>query len=305
MNCHVLFRSLRRAQQVLLGCVVLMSCAGDRDAGEAMGVFEGTEVVVSAQVPGVLLSAPFAEGDSVPAGAALAQVDTVPLLLERRVVQAKLQALNPRYAHIATQTAALQRQIATAQHERARFASLLAQRAGTQKQVDDLDAQIALLQRQLAAQTQTLAQGNDALSAEGRTLEAQLAQANDRLHRARVTAPLTGRVLAKYVEAGETVAAGTPLYRLADTRRLTLRVYVDAPQITRLRLGQRVTVLADWGEDGARPYQGTVSAIASEAEFTPKTIQTRDERANLVYAVKVAVKNDGYIKLGMYGTCKF
>ena len=165
-------------------------------------------------------------------------------------------------------------------------------------------ARIAVLEKQLAAQTETLEKENRSVGGQVRMLEAQIAQVEDQMRRCIITSPATGTVLAKYAEPGELASVGRALFKLGNLADMYLRVYITAPQLTALKIGQQVRVFADEGEDGRREYSGTVSWISDQAEFTPKTIQTRDERANLVYAVKVAVKNDGYIKRGMYGEIK-
>ena len=197
--------------------------------------------------------------------------------------------------------ASLRQQIATERRERRRYEGLVARGAANTKQLDDIDARIAVLEKQLAAQNETLEKGNRSVSGEIEAIEAQLAQTDDMLARCVVTAPTAGTVLAKYAERGEMAQQGRALFKMGALDRLYLRAYMTAPQVTGLKVGSRVTVLADMGEEGTRRYEGTVAWISDKAEFTPKTIQTRDERANLVYAVKVAVKNDGFIKIGMYG----
>lgn len=290
---------------LLLPFTLLAACSSDTQQYDASGVFESTEVVVSAQTAGELSQMNFSEGDTVAAGQQLALVDTIQLSLQRRRLLANLTTVGACRYDVSRQVAAIRQQIATQQKERRRFAQLVSENAANQKTVDDIDAQILLLERQLAAQTETLENTNTGVSGETEALVAQIAQIDDQLRRARVLAPIDGTVLAKYAEQGELAASGRQLYKLADMRHLYLRAYVTAPQLTHLRLGQKVRVFADDGESGRRAYEGRITWIADEAEFTPKTIQTRDERANLVYAIKVAVENDGGIKLGMYGECQF
>lgn len=289
----------------ILPIAILTACSSDTTQYDASGVFEATEVVVSAQTAGELCQMNFSEGDTVEVGQQLALVDTIQLSLQRRRLIANLTAVGARRYDVSKQVAALRQQIATQQKERRRFAQLVSENAANQKTVDDIDAQILLLERQLAAQTETLENTNTGVGGETDALVAQIAQLDDQLRRAHVLAPIGGTVLAKYAEQGELAASGRQLYKLADMRHVYLRAYVTAPQLTQLRLGQHVKVFADDGEKGRRAYDGRITWIADEAEFTPKTIQTRDERANLVYAVKVAVENDGLIKLGMYGECQF
>lgn len=289
----------------LLSALMLTACSSTEKDYDASGTFEATEVVVSAQTQGQLLQMMPEEGDTVKLGQCLAQVDTVQLSLRRRQLLASLSALGSRHYDVGRQVATVRQQIATQQRERRRYAQLVNDRAAGTKTLDDIDAQIALLNRQLAAQEEVLAKTNRSLTDEQRGVEAQIAQIDDQIRRARITAPISGVILAKYAERGELAAPSRQLYRVADLSEVYLRAYVTAPQLTRLRLGQPVTVYADRGEKDRKAYRGKLTWIASEAEFTPKTIQTRDERANLVYAVKIRVKNDGLIKLGMYGECKF
>ncbi|MGM9688708.1 MAG: HlyD family secretion protein [Alloprevotella sp.] len=288
-----------------MSCALCGACGSDERDYDAHGVFEATEVVVSAQTQGELLMFDRTEGDTVAHGDIVVQVDTVQLSLQRRQLLASLDAVGSRHYNVARQVAAIRQQIATQHSERTRFARLVAEHAANQKQVDDIDAQIALLEKQLAAQTETLENTNSGLQAEAQGIEAQLAALDDQLRRSAVRSPIKGTLLAKYAERGELATPGKPLFKVADMEHLYLRAYVTAPQLTQLKLGQQVRVFADEGSEGRKEYQGHIAWIADEAEFTPKTIQTRDERSNLVYAVKIAVRNDGLIKLGMYGSCEF
>ena len=290
----------------LLVAALLGSGCKDKGADwDASGVFEATEVVVSARATGELLAFSADEGRQVQAGEALGCVDTLQLALQKRQLAATLRATSSRLLDADRQLASLRQQIANLERERKRFAELLEADAATEKQVDDIDYQIAVLRRQLAATSEQINSSNTSLGSQGESIAAQLAQVEDRIRQSVITSPIQGTVLTKYAEAGEYVLPGKALFKVADVGRMKLRAYITADQLTRLKLGQRVQVYADSGEDGRRAYEGTVSWIADRAESTPKTIQTRDERANLVYAVKIDVKNDGLIKRGMYGDVKF
>lgn len=288
-----------------LPLILLAACNADKSDYDASGVFEATEVILSAQTQGEMIQMNYEEGDTVSKGCALAVVDTMQLSLQRRQLVAGLTALGSQHYNVARQVADLKQQLATQRRERERFARLVSENAGNRKQVDDIDAQISLLERQIAARTETLDNTNRSLTNEAQGVEAQIAQLDDQLRRAHVVSPISGTVLSKYAEAGELATPGTKLYKLADLSHVYLRAYVTAPQLTKIKIGQKVRIYADQGKQDRKAYEGRVSWIAQEAEFTPKTIQTRDERANLVYAVKIAVPNDGLIKLGMYGECKF
>lgn len=302
-----------KATRFLYGCmaaslwaVVMGACSSSADEVDATGVFEATEVLVSAEANGKILSMDLQEGDRLKAGSVLGYVDTVQLVLKREQLLASVDAVGHKKMDVAKQVAATRRQIEQAEREYARCRDLLHDRAGTQKQVDDAEAQLAVLRRQLDAQLSTMTQANLGVRDEQRSLELQVQQLDDQLLKCRITSPIGGTVLTKYAEPGEVTAAGRPLFKVADLDHIYLRAYVEAPQLTEIRLGQKVTVYADRGESDRTPYEGRVTWISGEAEFTPKTIQTRDERSNLVYAVKIAVDNpDGKIKLGMYGSVDF
>lgn len=281
--------------------LLLASCTGMHTDYDASGVFETTEITVSAQGTGELLQFDIREGQTLEAGQTVGCIDTLQLSLKREELLGSLQATDSRRYDVNRQIASLREQIATQMRERKRYENLLKDNAANRKQLDDINANIAVLEKQLAAQTETLEQGNRSVGGQVRMLEAQIAQVEDQIRRCLITTPATGTVLAKYAEPGELATAGRALFKLGNLTDMYLRLYVTAPQLTTLKLGQQVKVYADMGEDDRREYPGTVSWISDQAEFTPKTIQTRDERANLVYAVKVAVKNDGYIKRGMYG----
>lgn len=287
-----------------IAALLLAACAAD-DGYDATGVFEATEVLVAAQGTGPLVAFDVEEGQPVEAEECVGCIDTTQLHLKRQQLLAQLQANDSRRRDVERQVAALRQQIATQEKERRRFERLVGDEAANRKQLDDIVAQIALLEKQLTAQTEVLRQTNRGAAAEGEATRALIAQTSDQIRKCTVRSPLRGRVLEKYAEPGEFVATGSPLFKVADLTALHLRAYVTADQLTRLRLGQRVRVFADWGTDERREYAGTVTWMADQAEFTPKTIQTRDERANLVYAIKVAVRNDGYIKNGMHGEVSF
>lgn len=296
---------MRKTVHYFLGIVLLLaSCRGTDGDYDASGVFETTEVTVSAKGTGELLQFDVHEGDIVQAGQIVGYIDTLQLSLKREELLGNLQATDSRRYNVNRQIASLRQQIATQQHERLRYENLLRDNAANRKQLDDINSNIDVLEKQLAAQIEILEQGNRSVSGQVRMLEAQIAQVDDRIHKCIINSPCDGSVLAKYVEPGELAVEGKALFKVGNLTDMYLRVYITAPQLTVLQIGQSVHVFADMGENDRREYSGIVSWISDQAEFTPKTIQTRDERANLVYAVKVSVKNDGYIKRGMYGEVK-
>lgn len=295
---------MKRLRNVLTGfssIILLVSCNNNKSDFDASGVFEATEVIVSSESSGKIHDFSVQEGQEIKAGEMVGFIDTVQLYLRKMQLIANVKAIQSRRPDINTQIAAITEQISAAKVEKNRIESLLKANAANKKQLDDINAQIAVLNRQLEAQKSSLSITNKGISEESSALEIQIAQVEDLLQKCRIVNPINGTVLTKYAQQSEIAAPGKALYKIADTKNMILRAYVTSGQLTQLKLGQKVKVKADYGDKGYREYQGTISWISSKSEFTPKTIQTRDERANLVYAVKVAVPNDGYIKIGMYG----
>ena len=289
----------------LLGLAVLFfACHGEDGEYDATGVFETTEVIVSAQGTGEIMRFDIDEGKTVDAEVELGYIDTVQLSLKKQELLANLEATDSRRYDVARQIASLREEIATQKREQQRYQNLVQAKAANQKQLDDINARLATLEKQLAAQTETLENGNRTVSGQVRMLEAQLAQVEDQIGKCRIISPINGTILSKYAEAGELASQGRALFKVGDIVNMYLRAYITADQLTELKIGQSVRVFADEGESGRREYAGTVSWISDKAEFTPKTIQTRDERANLVYAVKIQIQNDGFVKRGMYGEIK-
>ena len=284
--------------------LLLAACGNSDREYDASGVFETDEVIVSARGTGELIQFNLEEGQNVIAGEQLGYIDTVQLHLQKLQLQANIQAIESRHYNIAKQIASIQQQIATQKKEQSRYRKLVEANAANQKQLDDIDAQITLLEKELEAQTETLENNNKSIAGESSGIKAQIALINDQIEKNIVTSPISGTVLSKYTEQGELAAQGRALFKVADIEDMKLRAYITADQLTGLTIGQSVKVYADEGISGRKEYPGTIIWISDKAEFTPKTTQTRDERANLVYAVKIAVKNDGYIKKGMYGELK-
>ena len=286
----------------IYGTLLLLASACGRDAEfDAMGTFEATEIVVSSEAAGRILDFSVEEGETVEAGRQVGTIDTVQLYLQKLQLKRQHASVCSNRPDIAKQVTALREQIAKQQTERRRVENLLRDGAATGKQLDDIDAQIRVLEGQLAAQLSTLNNNAAAIDENASSIELQIAQIDDRLAKCRIASPVTGTVLAKYAETGELAAAGRPLMKVADLKRLYLRAYFTSDQLAGLQLGQEVTVTADFGGDARYDYRGRITWIAAESEFTPKTIQTRETRANLVYAVKIAVENDGRLKIGVAG----
>ena len=293
----------------LLGLCSLLAlfsaCGNGAPKYDATGTFETTEVLVSAEASGRLLYFDIEEGMLLKAGEEVGVVDTVQLYLKKLQLEASLKSVEEQRPDILKQVAATKEQISAAQRERNRVANLLKVGAGNQKQLDDAEDQLEVLRKQLVAQNSTLSNSHQSLTWQSSSVGIQVAQVEDQLKKCHITSPITGTVLAKYAEAGELTAMGTPLFKVADTEQMYLRAYITSEQLSQVKLGQKVTVFSDYGTDEHKQYPGVVTWISDTSEFTPKTILTKNERANLVYAVKIAVHNDGLLKIGMYGGVEF
>lgn len=279
----------------------LVACNSGTPEYDATGTFEATDVVVSAEASGKILGLDVEEGTILKAGQEAGIIDTVQLYLKKLQLEAGVKSVEGQRPDILKQVAATKEQIVQAQRERDRVANLLRVGAANQKQLDDAESLLKVLRKQLAAQNSTLQNSDQSLTWQSSSVGIQVAQVEDQLKKCHIVAPLTGTVLAKYAEAGELAAPGTPLFKMADMEQIYLRAYVTSEQLSEVKLGRKVTVYADYGKDVRTAYPGVVTWISDSSEFTPKTILTKDERANLVYAVKMAVKNDGMLKIGMYG----
>jgi hypothetical protein len=291
-------------KNILFVALLLVACGDKDNTFDATGTFEATEVTVSAEQTGNLLRFDVQEGGKVMAGVEVGCIDTVPLYLKARQIGAVRMVYQAQKPNTATQIAALRQQVAKAQQEVDRYTQLVKDGAANRKILDDSRSQLLVLQRQLAAQSATLGTSTRSLTAQMGTADVEKLQVVDQLRKCHIASPISGFVLEKYAEPGEFAVIGKPLFKVADTERLFLRAYITSRQLQQVRLGQRVTVFADYGNE-KRSYPGIIAWIASKSEFTPKTILTDDERADLVYAMKVAVKNDGKIKIGMYGEVNF
>jgi len=304
-------------------CLLLLAgftaCSNGDNHADATGTFEANEVIVSSELSGKLLSFTPQEGMSIAKDSLVGTVDATGISLQQEQFEASIKALQEKTADAAPQVALLQNQLAVQQsqldnqlHEKTRIENLIKADAATGKQLDDINAMIELTrkqmkvtQQQINVQRSNTATQNRGILSEADPLKKRIDQLKDQEKRAGIINPVAGTVIAKYAEAGEITSAGKPLYKIADLSTLNLRVYVSGSQLPLVKLGQAVTVYTDDGPKKYKTYSGTIIWISDKAEFTPKTIQTKEERANLVYAVKVKVKNDGFLKIGMYGEIKF
>lgn len=299
--------------------ILLAACSNKNGDFDAQGVFETEEVMVSAEIPGKLLSFSVQEGDSLQQNQPVALLDSMALVLQKAQLQASVKALNEKTLDVNPQIELYKKQyevqsvqLKNLQFEKNRIQELLKSDAATRKQMDDFVFQIESLEKQMSVTQQlikvqqtSIGTQNRSILSEVEPLEKRIDGVEDQLKKSTVLNPLNGVVLNTYAEAGEVVGAGKPLYKIADINTMILRVYVTGDQLSALKIGQMVKVYVDQDKESYKSYDGRIIAIANKAEFTPKTIQTKDERANLVYAIKVQVKNDGYLKIGMYGEVKF
>lgn len=285
--------------------MTLAACGTSEKEYDATGTFEATETTVSAEQGGRLLTFDVKEGDPVETGREVGLIDTTDTWLKILQLQATKAVYQSQKPDIKKQIAALRQQLAKAQAEQRRYQELVSDGAAPSKMLDDAKSQVQVLQRQLDAQVSALSTNTQALNRQMNATEAQISQLREQLKKCRIVAPQSGSVLEKYVERGEFVAIGKPLFKMADMEEMYLRAYVTSAQLQDIKVGQQVKVFADYGGGQKKTYPGTVSWISGRSEFTPKTILTDDERADLVYALKIRVKNDGYIKIGMYGEVKF
>ena len=290
---------------MILGIFALASCRKGQDDFDASGSFEAIETIISAEANGTIQEFKLEEGDELTVGQQIGWIDTVQTYLKKRQLEAQVGAGLSRKPNIAVQLSALKEQIAHLEQEKIRTQNLIAGDAATPKQLDDIEAQILLLQKQLAAQQSNLSISNQSIGKEVVPLEVQIAQLEDQLKKSKIINPVAGTVLTKYAEKNEVATMGKPLYKIADLSNMILRVYITGSQLPEVKLNQEVEVLTDDGNGGYHTTSGSIIWISNKAEFTPKTIQTKDERANQVYALKIKVKNDGRYKIGMYGEIKF
>ena len=291
---------------MILTSVALMmaACGGNEKEYDATGTFEATETTVFAEQSGQLMVFSVNEGDSIANGAEVGLIDTTQVWLKIQQLSATKEIYQSQKPDMEAQIAATRQQLTKAQQEEQRYRELVADGAAPTKMLDDASNQVKVLQKQLAAQQSALSTSTRSLDKQMAATDVQVSQLRDQLRKCHIVTPTNGTLLEKYVERGEFVAVGKPLFKIADTHDMFMRAYVTSAQLQNIKLGQKVKVFADYGDGQKKEYDGTISWISSRSEFTPKTILTDDERADLVYAVKVAIKNDGFVKIGMYGEVK-
>ena len=292
-------------KMMIFAVAALLASCGEKDKDyDATGTFEATEVTVSAEQTGKLMAFDITEGDKIEAGSQVGLIDTVQLYLKARQMGATKLVYSAQKPETQKQIAATRQQIIKARQEVNRYTQLVKEDAANRKLLDDAKSQLQVLERQLEAQTSSLNTFTKSLNAQMGTVDVEKLQIADQLQKCHILSPISGTVLDKYAEPGEFATIGKPLFKIADTDNMYLRAYITSDQLRSVKIGQQVKVFSDYGGGNRKEYRGTVTWISSKSEFTPKTILTDDERADLVYAVKIAVKNDSYIKIGMYGEVK-
>ena len=296
---------MKRIVFALATVALFASCNSNKSKYDAEGFFESTEITISAQATGNIMALDIREGDILEEDVEVGYIDTTQLHLNKLQLAKNVESINSNRPDIKKQIASLESQIKKLTKERTRIENMLRDGAATTKQLDDIESQIEIVNNQLEAQKSSLTKSTLSLDAQTLSIETQIDIIDDKLEKSKIKSPIAGTILTKYAQAGEFTAVGKPLFKIADLENVYLRAYVTSAQLSNIKLGDKVMVYADFGGDNIREYSGTIEWIAAKSEFTPKNIQTDNERENLVYAIKVALANDGYIKLGMYGGIKF
>jgi len=286
---------------IFIAAIMISGCKSKTDQADAYGNFEATEVIVSAETSGRILTFDATEGREIQKGEEIVLIDTTLFVLQRAEINAGMRSVSTRLGSVNAQNDILNQQIANININLVRIENMLKDDAASKKQYDDLSGQVAVLQKQIAANNTQKA----SIAAELEVLSTKKATLNEQLSRCSVKCPLGGTIIEKYSEAGEITAAGKPLFKMADLSLMRLKVYVSGAQLGSIKTGQQCTVRIDDGKKGYSSFSGTISYISGKAEFTPKIIQTKEERVTLVYAVLIDVKNDGTMKSGMPGEAIF
>ncbi len=288
---------------VVFTAVLLSACQVERQY-DASGNFEAAEITISAEATGRILALDIREGQEIIAGQKVGSIDSMQIYLSKLQLEKNILAVTKNRPDLQKQISALETQIRKQKTEQNRVQKLFNDGAATNKQLDDINAQIEILENQLEAQKSSLQNSVLSIDAQTSSIEMQIAQIEDKLAKCSVFSPISGTVLAKYVNVGEYVVTGKPLFKVADLHNIYMRAYLTSAQLSKIKIGQHVKIFADFGGNNTREYNGIIEWISSKSEFTPKNIPTDKELENIVYAVKITVKNDGYIKIGMYGRIK-
>jgi len=290
---------------IVTAALLAFSCSNENDLYDASGTFEATEVNIASEANGIIKQFDLEEGQTLEIGQYLGYVDSTQIYLQKQQLEAQIKVLLNKKPNIALQISSMEEQLRQAKREQQRIRNLVEGKAAPQKALDDATSQVEIIENQIKAQKSTLSISTASLVNETEPIQAQIRQLNDKLEKCKIVNKVKGTVLTKFSEENEATVQGAPLYSIANLDALTLRAYITGEQLSDVKIGQQVKVLIDSSSEDYKTYEGTVEWVSDKAEFTPKTIQTKEERANLVYAVKIKVPNDGYLKIGMYGEVKF
>ena len=290
---------------LILITALLLACSNGNGDFDATGTFESEEVIVSSEAMGKLLKFDVEEGMILKQDQVVGLVDTTQLYLKKKQLESTIRSVLSKQPDIPKQLAAIQEQIATAEREKIRIENLVSSDAATTKQLDDINSKLDLLNKQYDATKSSLTITKQGMRSETLPLIAQVEQIQDQINKSIIRNPIDGTVLTRFAMQDEVTSNGKALYKIADLSEMILRAYINGDQLGQVKLDQKVKVFVDKGDGEQKELDGEIYWVSSKSEFTPKTIQTKDERANLVYAIKVKVKNDGYLKIGMYGEIKF
>lgn len=299
MKSKIIFTAL------LVISTIMFSCSNGNGDFDATGTFESEEIIVSSEASGRIIKLDVEEGVLLKKDQTVGLIDTTQLYLKKKQLLASIKAVISKQPDINTQLASLEKQIEAAKTEKKRIENLVLSDAASTKQLDDINNQLEVLNKQYLAAKSSLTITKQGLQSETLPLYAQVEQIQDQINKSIIKNPVEGTVLTKYSKLEEVTGTGKALYKIADLSLMTLRAYINGDQLGQIKLGQKVKVFVDKGDGEQKELNGQIYWVSSKAEFTPKTIQTKDERANLVYAIKVKVINDGYLKIGMYGEVKF
>ncbi|HET6557580.1 MAG TPA: HlyD family efflux transporter periplasmic adaptor subunit [Prolixibacteraceae bacterium] len=292
---------MNKLSLIVLVLLMLAACKNDQEQSDAYGNFEAVETIVSAETAGKLLKMEARQGDQMEAGQLIALIDTTEIILKREQTKAQLSASETKRQNVTAQINVLKEQKKNVQTTQERLSKMFADQAATRQQMDDINGQLNVLDKQIVS-TNTQFQ---LIASEMEVIKRQLDLLDEQLEKCRVNSPIRGTVLETYLETGELVTPGKPVLKMADLSNLELRAYVSGEQLEKVKLGNDVKVLIDSGSEQMQPFTGKISWISSEAEFTPRIIQTREERVKLMYALKIVVPNDGRLKIGMPGEVVF
>ncbi|MDF1611605.1 HlyD family secretion protein [Stygiobacter electus] len=288
----------------LLMFIFLFACSNDNNNYDATGTFEAEEYIISSEANGKILKLNFDEGDTLYKNQNVGLIDTTQLFLKKEQLYATINSLKNKLPDVETQLSTIEEQITAAEREKKRIEALAQSNSVSTKQLDDITSQLEVLKKQYNATKSNLTISQKSILSEINPIKTQIEQTNDLIKKSIIVNPIDGIVLVRYSKQDEITAQGKALYKIANLSEMTLRAFVSGNQLSNIKLGQKVKVYIDEGEN-QKEYEGKIYWISSKAEFTPKTIQTKDERVNLVYAIKIKVKNDGFLKIGMYGEVKF